>query len=336
MDHCAIDLGGRESQVCIRRSNGEIAYEARWATPQVKKYLCELPKARVIVETCAEAFGVADAALEAGHEVRVVPATLVRTLGVGARKLKTDLRDARVLSEVSCRIDLPSVHVPSRQSREWKTITGMRDVLIRSQTRLVNNLRGWLRGQGLHIRGGRGSTFAARIREMERLPSYIETQLQVLDCLREQIKTANAQVEKLAHENSVCMRLMSTPGIGPITALRFVAALDRVDRFSTAHQVESYVGLVPGEHSSSDSQQRLSITKAGAPALRWALVEAAWSLRVRCRSQEARPLQLWALEVEKRRGGRIATVALARKLAGILYALWRDGTTYDARLASAQ
>ena len=85
-----------------------------------------------------------------------------------------------------------------------------------------------------------------------------------------------------------------------------------------------------------DSQQRLSITKAGSPALRWALVEAAWSLRVRCRSQEARPLQLWALEVEKRRGGRIATVALARKLAGILYALWRDGTTYDARLASAQ
>ena len=68
---------------------------------------------RVVLETCAEAFHVADLALSHAHEVRVVPATLVRSLGVGARGIKTDRRDAQVLSEVSCRIDLPSVHVPS-------------------------------------------------------------------------------------------------------------------------------------------------------------------------------------------------------------------------------
>lgn len=124
---------------------------------------------------------------------------------------------------------------------------------------------------------------------------------------------------------------MTTPGVGPITAIRFVAALDRVDRFPDAHQVESYLGLVPGENSSSDRQQRLSITKAGSSSVRWSLVQATWALRVCCRSEAARPLQLWALEVEKRRGKKIATVALARKLAGILYALWRDGKAYDPR-----
>jgi transposase len=171
---------------------------------------------------------------------------------------------------------------------------------------------------------------------MESVPSYVESQLLVLDALCVQIKVATAQVEKLAKADPVCSRLMTTPGIGPITVVRFVSALDRIDRFPSAHFVESYIGLVPGEKSSSDVQQRLSITKAGSPALRWALVEAAWSLRLCCRSADGRPLQLWALEVEKRRGKRIATVALARKLAGILYALWRDGTTYDSRRAAAQ
>jgi transposase len=113
-----------------------------------------------------------------------------------------------------------------------------------------------------------------------------------------------------------------------------VATIDRLDRFPTAHSVESYLGLVPGETSSSESQQRLSITKAGSAAMRWLLVQAAWSLRTRCRSIGARPLQLWALQVEQRRGKRIATVALARKLAGILYALWRDGATYEPNLTT--
>jgi len=335
MEHCAIDLGGRKSQICIRAGDGQVVLERRWETLALKEFLRGRPPSRVVMETCAEAFAIADAALEAGHEVRVVPATLVRTLGVGARRTKTDRRDAQILSEVSCRIDLPSVHVPSSRSREWKTICGMRDALVRSRTKLVNNVRGWLRGQGIRIRSGTPVTFAGRVREMESVPVYVESQLRVLDALCEEIKAATARVERLASEDSVCQRLMTTPGIGPITGVRFVSALDRIDRFPSAHHVESYIGLVPGEKSSSDNQQRLSITKAGSPALRWALVEAAWSLRLCCRSADGRALQLWAAEVEKRRGKRIATVALARKLAGILYALWRDGTTYDSRRAAA-
>src|SRR6267378_838651 len=118
MEHCAIDLGGRKSQVCVRASDGTIVHESRPETLALKEFLQGRPKSRVIVETCAEAFGVADAALALGHEVRVVSATLVRTLGVGARRTKTDRRDAQTLSEVSCRIDLPSVHVPGHCSRK--------------------------------------------------------------------------------------------------------------------------------------------------------------------------------------------------------------------------
>jgi transposase len=121
---------------------------------------------------------------------------------------------------------------------------------------------------------------------------------------------------------------MTVPGVGPSTALRFVAALDVVARFASAHKVESYLGLSPGEKSSSERQLRLGITKAGASSVRWVLIQAAWILRTCCRNPAARKLQLWAAEVEKRRGKAIAIVALARKLAGILFALWRDGTDF--------
>ena len=122
MEHVAIDLGSRESQVCVRNARGEILLERKVPTARLPAYLAKRPRSRVIVETCAEAFFVADAASAAGHEVRVVPASLVRQLGVGERGVKNDQRDARKLSEVSTRIDLPSVHVPSELSRERKCV----------------------------------------------------------------------------------------------------------------------------------------------------------------------------------------------------------------------
>lgn len=138
MMHLGIDLGGRESQFCLRTEKEQIVEEGRQPTAELQALLERVPRCRVILETCAEAFAVADLAMAQGHEVRVVPATLVRSLGVGARRTKTDRRDTRVLSEVSCRIDLPSVHVPSPWARETKTQIGMRQVLVENRTRAIN------------------------------------------------------------------------------------------------------------------------------------------------------------------------------------------------------
>jgi transposase len=330
VDHCAIDLGGRKSQVCVRSPDGRLLFEGPYETRSLSEFLRLLPRSRVIVETTAEAFRVADAAKEAGHEVRVVPATLVRSLGVGARKTKTDRRDARALSEVSCRIDLPSVHIPSARSREWKAICGMHDALISARTKLINNLRGWMRGQGLRVSKGNADTFAQRMAKFDVLPDYVRSQLEALAALTEKIRASEKRIEALSRDE-LCQRLMTVPGIGPSSAVRFVAAIDEIARFESAHKVESYLGLVPGESSSSERQQRLSITKAGPSSVRWVLDQAAWSLQIRCRNPAAKPLQLWAAEIARRRGPRIATIALARKLAGILFALWRDGTKYEQR-----
>jgi transposase len=332
MDQIAIDLGGRKSQICVRSSDGTIIEERPWETRKLRAYLQGRPSSRVVLETCSEAFAIADAALTLGHQVRVVPATLVKALGVGARGIKNDERDARVLSEASCRIELPSVHIPSKQSRDWKSMCGMRESLVESRTKLINTVRGWLRREAWQLRTGATESFPQRVRKLFRersatpLPHFVERQLETVDHLNEQIAEADKELKELAEKDETCQRLMTVPGIGPVTALRFVAAIDSRQRFSSAHRVESYLGLTPGENSSSDRQRRTSITKAGAPRVRWALTQAAWSAR-RWRPND--PMVVWCKQVELRRGKRVAIAALTRKLAGILYAVWRDGSVYD-------
>jgi transposase len=333
MDHVAIDLGGRESQICIRSKDGQIVEEDRRATRSLGRYLVTRAPSRVVMETCAEAFAVAEKAREAGHDVVVVPSMLVRSLGVGHRGIKTDVRDARNLSEASCRMErLPSVHLPSKESRNRKAMCSVREALIQVRTKLINSIRGWTRSQGLGtVRSGSPTTFSKRVRELveaqsQKIPSYVERTLISLACLNGQIAEADDELEEIAKTDPTCKLMMTAPGVGPISALRFVAAVDRVDRFPNAHRIESYIGLTPGEKSSSDKKQRTGLTKAGAVKVRWVFIQAAWAAR---RYYKDDPVVQWSLEVEKRRGKHVAVAALARKLVGMLYAMWRDQRPYD-------
>lgn len=337
MNHVAIDLGGRESQICVRNAEGAIIEERRVPTARLTSLVGTWPVSRVILETSAEAFRIADAVIAIGHEVRVVPSMLAKTLGVGSRGVKNDQKDARVLSEVSCRVDLPSVHIPSALARELKSVSGSREVLIETRTRIINNVRGWLRTQLWRVRSGGTSSFPDRVRGhakhlVQELPAHVERQLLVLDQLEPQIRAADRHVELVAREHPVCRRLMTVPGVGPVTAVRFLAAIDQVERFGSAHAVQSYLGLTPGERSSSERERHTGITKAGPTALRRALVQAAWAA---WRRRPDEPMVRWAHQIAERRGKHIAIVALARKLAGILFAIWRDGTSYRADRSAA-
>lgn len=330
MEHLAIDWGGWESQICVRSADETIVDSRRVRTAQLGEYLARRPPSRVIIETCTQAFSIADQAKALGHEVRVVPSTLAPALGVGARRTKTDRRDAEALSRVSCRVDLPSVHIPSTDSRRLKSICAARDSLISTRTQLINTVRAWLRSDGRYVRAT-PENFPARIRTVvDSLPMHIEQVVIVLETLHQQIRLADAELLRLARHDEICRRLMTVPGVGPVSAVRFRAALDDVSRFRSAHVVEAYLGLVPGEHSSSNAQHRLGITKAGAKKLRACLVQSAWCVR---RCKQASLMGRWSLEIEKRRGKHVAVVALARKLAGILFAMWRDGKDYDSNRA---
>jgi transposase len=337
VNHIAIDLGSRESQICVRNSEGLILEEKRRATTGLGKYLAGKEKSRVVVESCAEAFAVADLAKAAGHAVVVVPSKLVRLLGVGDRGIKNDVRDAQNLSKVSCRLeDLPSVHVPGEVSRERKAMSAMREAEVEVRTKLVNTARSWLRTQGVGVLvGGTLPTFPGRYRRhVEKkgrsLPSYVERVLQTIEELNPRIAEADKELEATAEQDATCKLLMTAPGVGPVTAVRYMAAIDEASRFRDAHGVEAYLGLIPGENSSGDPKKRRmkGITKAGPPRVRWALTQAAWTA-LRCHKHD--PMVEWARQIEARRGKKVAVMALVRKLAGVLFAMWRDGKPYDPR-----
>jgi len=144
------------------------------------------------------------------------------------------------------------------------------------------------------------------------------------------LKSAHDLITFLLHE---CNQFFGWGlDVGPFAqdVMRCWAVEPGGQRFRHAPQVEAYLGLVPRERSSGETQRRGHITKAGHVRVRWLLIQAAVSI-FRRRAPEADALRLWALPNAARRGKHVAVVALARRLAGILYALLRDGTTFDPR-----
>jgi transposase len=143
-------------------------------------------------------------------------------------------------------------------------VSGLNQALVAARTKLVNTVRGWLRAEGRRRRSGELATFSARVRALSLaapLPTYIERQLRIIDDLNGEISEADRELAAVAKGDPVARRLMTTPGVGPATAVRFVAALDQISRFPGAHAVESYLGLVPGEDSSAERKRRTALRR---------------------------------------------------------------------------
>jgi transposase len=207
----------------------------------------------------------------------------------------------------------------------------VREALVQTRTKYISLARALLRREGLRVPSGASSSFVERLGALE-IPKHLQLEispiLKLMGPLNRQIERATKDVDKIVHQDPTVRRLCTAPGVGSITAASFAAIIDRPERFKGAHQVEAYLGLVPRELSSGEKQRKGRITKRGDRRTRCLLVEAAWAL-LRTRRPAVAPLRAWTERLAARRGRRVAVVALARKLAGILYAMMRDGTEFD-------
>jgi transposase len=333
VDHVGVDLGKVHTQISILTEVGELVEKrVRTERRRFEEVMGGLPRMRVLIEASMESEWVARCLEELGHEVIVGDPNYAPMYSQRSRRIKTDRRDAMALAD-ACRLGAyRPAHRTSDGRRHMRTVVAVREGLIRARTRWIGLTRALLRREGFHIRNGIAESLQHRVGELE-LPAHLQDEiaplLAILAPLNEQIGTLDEQLADMAHEDEVARRLVTAPGVGPITAVSYVATLDRVERFATAHQVESYLGLVPLEWSSSELQRRGRITKAGNTRMRWLLVQCAWCILRRMKKPETAALREWAEQIALRRGSSIAAVALARRLAGILYAMWRDGTPYD-------
>lgn len=338
MDTIGMDLHKGESQLCILSAEGEI-HERRIRTSRdrLTAVLGGRSRARVLLEASTESEWVAQHLEQLGHEVIVADPNFAPMYATRTRRVKTDRRDARTLAE-ACRLGAyRPAHRLSAPQRHLRMELAVRDQLVQTRTRLVAVLKARLRALGERLPSGMIEHTAAKLAALA-LPPSVRAELQplvtLLAPLNTEIAAADARLTQLAGTDPVVARLTTAPAIGPVTAAAFVATLDDIQRFASAHQVEAFLGLTPTEHSSGEQRRRGRISKTGNPRMRWLLVEAAWRV---LRTQDARAagLRAWAERIAARRGRRIAAVALARRLAGILYAMWRDGTAFRAMAGRA-
>jgi transposase len=334
MEHIGIDVHKNESQICRLTEQGEIL-EQRIVTRRERfaAVLGKLPRGRVLIEASTESEWVARCLEDLGHEVIVADPNFAPMYAARSRRVKTDRRDAQALMD-ACRLGAyRPAHRTSDAQRQVRALLSARDNLVRTRVRQIQVMRALLRREGLGVRSGQTSSFGQRMDEVA-VPEWLRAILApvrtVMDELNRQLVEVDRTIQQIVRGDPVVQRLCTTPGIGPVTAVAFVSTLDQVERFARAHQVEAYLGLVPREFSSGERQQRGSLTKAGNGRMRWLLVEAAWSI-LRSRSVRTEELRQWTERVALRRGRRIAVVALARRLAGILYAMWRDATEFGRK-----
>lgn len=333
MDTIGIDLHKRESQVCILSDDGTI-HEQRIVTSRERftAVFGNLDGARVLLEASTESEWVAQHLEGLGHEVIVADPNFAPMYASRARRVKTDKRDARALAEALKMGAYRVAHRVSAERRHVRAELAVREALVRTRTRYVSLAKALVRRDGLRVAASESHLVAKRIAALE-LSDFLAAELlplfSVLSPINDQIDAADLRIAALA-ENDVTVALLATaPSIGPITASAIVSTVDDITRFDSAHQFEAFLGLVPGERSSGEKRRVGHITKAGNSRVRYLLVEAAWRI-LRSKSEETAALRSWALLIAARRGKRIAVVALARRLAGIVYAMWRDNKPYEA------
>lgn len=333
MTSVGMDLGKKQSDVCVLdEHDGVVArFQVRTRRDALTKRFANTPACRVAIESCRDTGWVFDHLSSLGHEVVVVDTTRARALGIGHGRRKTDRRDAEALARAVARGVVPRAHVLSAEGRQLRDVLHARDQLVRVRGRLVTMLRGQFQGRGLVTPRCAAAAFATRLR-LSGLPGVEAPEVQALLAVLRSVTTQIEQLERhlaaLAARHEAVTRLSTVPGVKLIVALTVIAALDDATRFQHAHQVQAYLGLVPSEYSTGGKRRTGGITRCGNSMARRMLVQAARSL-LRTRRAQQDPLVMWAREVAARRGQKRAVVGVARRLAGILWAMWVDGTCYD-------
>ena len=262
---------------------------------------------------------------ELGFELWLGDASKIRAAAV--RKQKTDRRDAAHLLQLLIEERFPKIWVPSLEERDVRQLLVHRHKQVQARTRIKNQLHALALSQGLQ-RKRKLWTQAGRteLEQLELLPYAAARRrqlLEALDRLEQEVAELNQRVSAEVAQRAAAVKLMTHPGVGPVTALAMVLTLGPAKRFGSPRQVASYFGLIPSEHSSGGRQRLGHISKQGSPFLRFLLVEAGQSA---ARYDSVLGRFYRRLAVRKHRG--LAKVAVARKLATRLYLMLREDWTY--------
>jgi transposase len=286
------------------------------------------------MEACGGAHEIARELLAMGHEVKLMPPQYVKPY---VKTNKNDTADAEGCSEAVTRPTMRFVEVKTPEQQAYTQLLLVRDRLIRQRTGLANQIHGFLHEVGVRVSKGVDRMIRHVVEALEehgqKVPSLtrelVDGLVEELHFFNKKIDALDKEIASIAKNHAECSRLVTIPGIGPVTALAIVAMVGNVTRFKNGREFAAYLGLVPRQMSSASRERLGGISKRGNPFIRKLLVQGAQSIAAHAHKINSRRTK-WFTEVKGRRGHCKAVVALANKNARTVWCLLARGEQYKA------
>lgn len=338
--YVGLDVSMEETSMCVLDSTGSVVWEGKAETAPLALLRALhrwAPEAvRVGLESGPLSTWLWHALRSAGISVICIDARHAKA-ALSMRLNKTDRNDAQGLAQLMRMGWYREVKVKGMAAHADGALLASRALLVTQRCELENQIRGLLKNFGFRVKATKGRAFepsaVALAAKQPMLGELVQALLTVWSSLRLQIEALTRQVQNQAAGDAVCRRLMTMPGVGPMTALAFRTAIDDPTRFRHSASVGAYLGLTPRRYASGEIDRMGHISRCGDPLVRSYLFEAANVMLGRAR--KANPLKSWGAKLVKRTGFKKARVALARKMAVVLHRMWLDGTDFGAPKARA-
>jgi transposase len=335
----AVDLAKNIFEIAAADAEWRVAQRSRLPRSKFFGFFVQLQPCQVVMEACGSAHYWARRISALGHTVRLLPAHYVKAY---VRRNKTDRADAAALLEAARCADIREVPVKTIAAQQIQSLHRLRSQWMSTRQRYVNTLRGILREFGFAIPLGVnvakdriGTALADPENELPpALRATLAEMLQEIRLLEEKILGIEHQLNALTRDDVRVQQLRQIPGIGPLTSTALRAVVGDIQRFPSGRHFASWLGLTPNERSSAEKRRLGKISKQGDTYLRTLLVHGARSALLAAHRAERAGhsldrLRRWALDCERQRGHNKATVALANRLARIVWASWKYERAFD-------
>ena len=333
-----IDLAKRSFQVHGAKADGSVAYRVKLSRGRLLGCLASQPGCAVAMEACASAHYWGRAIMALGHEVRLVPPVYVKPF---VKRHKNDAADAEAITEAAQRPTMNFVEVRTEGQQARAMLFRTRDVLVRQRTQIINALRGHLAEFGVVAPQG-----AARI---DRLAGALddggsglpEAVVELGGLLLERIHELDERIDGLsvvlraaAREDEEAARLMTIPGIGPVTALAIQAFAPPMESFRRGRDFSAWLGLVPKQHTTGGKPRLGRISKMGQRDIRRLLISGAMAV-IQSAIRRGETADPWLASMLERKPRMLVAVALANRTARIVWALSTKKEVYRVHTAAA-
>jgi transposase len=335
-----VDIGKEVFHLVGFGADGKIAFRKKIRRLGLKETFEQLPRCIVGMEACLSAHFVSRMLRALGYEPRIIPAIYVKPFLKGQ---KNDYNDAEAIAEAALRPNLRVVQEKSQDQLDLQACHRVRSRLVSCRTATINQIRAFLIEQGIAVRTGaralRNSLFAIlENRKDEISPRTAKLILGLYEdwChLDERIETVTGEIEELSRAEAKCQRLMSVPGVGPLISTGVVAAINSGEAFERGRDFAAWLGLVPRQHSTGGRSILGRISKRGSKYLRTLLIQAARVLLMRPHNWSRFSFGAWLKTASERLHRNKLAVALANKLARIVWSVLRHDKAFDTHLEVA-